>query len=597
MDNVCNLARTELKTVDIYKSINEFAEENDISFSDIDFNIVKIDFYEKIFSKDSNYELSPVKFKYDTCFENRIIQKYSIKLKQGKKSYFRKCSSLKYFNDNLKVVLKVNNYSYKNADDNSKDLRSIFMDINKIKAENNILIKVFSQSLSDDISKFIEYAKSVDIVNDYSIVIFDSKNYIKEHKGYELVYYFEDEQKSFLNCVDVGERLLSYKQAQKGINGITAFGEIIEAEYSGLKNTCQYCERDVVIVKDSTVFSIFSKKSGFVIFHNNKLVVKQTLQTKSLIGKKYNISLPLKQGITIKVSSTEDNNIALKNVDLKLKNIVINGNIDSNVKIEAIKIIHNGSSSQDTTVESKVLHSDFFCGKFKGKNLDANSCDGADIVADIVNIKKFKNGKLKAKQINIKNLDSGAKIFIEEELHIHRVNGNNIFYININSDDKEKIIKNNQLIEKINLDLEVKNKSLVQLNNFIMNNEDNIDNIKNYIEESKDNNKTFSLNLIEKVQEFDKKIRLKDKLDKHINIWINKKIQLTNENKDLSNSFPDIKIFCDNGWCGNSEFSQKLVINIGSKKYIYILDATVPNRLDSTYIKNQIISRSRFEVK
>jgi hypothetical protein len=484
--------------------------------------------------------------------------------------------------------LEVNNFEYSKADDKSRDLRDIFMDINKFKAENNILVKVFANNLKDNIQKFIDYAKSVDVVNNYKINIFDSSKSIRNHIGYEQIYSFKDENSAFLVPVEKDDLLMTYNKPIRGFNLITAFGDIIESKKVGLDNICKYSLEHIYIKEDANIVSLFSQINGFAIFNANKLQVNKNLKTKSLKGQKYNIETSKKHGINVEVISNKENEIILEDVLIKANNVHIIGDIGEKVNIDSYQVKHEGYTAKDTIIKSKVLQTEGFYGFFKGTIFQTKVAEDSEVLADKIYIDRASSSFIKGDVIHIKNIFNDVQISVANTLFIDNILGSNTFYIQMDSDNNNQIQVNEKNINIISKNIEIKSNSLEIINSFISQNKESIKKIQKYIQDCKKNNRAFSIDLIHKVESFKKKIEIKQKSDEQIKLLKDTKKSLINQNEDLYRKFPDIKFQCKSGWGGRGNHQQKLMFDIGVKTHILNLDNKTPRKFDSDFLRRKI---------
>jgi hypothetical protein len=587
MQESCDIKKTEIKSLDIKDDLERFAKGYDINPKDLDYDISKIYFYERV-KKDNKYKYNPIVFNYKENYNNSIIQRYQIRIKSGKESYFKQCVTLKVYENNMKASIVINNFSFRSPENTSKELKDIFMDINKIKAENKVLVKVFADELKHEIIEFIKHAQQTKTVNNYEIVIFDSTKNQRANRGYRVDYSFKRHNSSYVIPIESGELIMNYKKPIKGINNISAFGSIIRYPEGDLTRIYKYSTADINIKEDKESISLFSKVNGFVMLVDDELKIQNVVQTKSLIGQASNIISSKQHKIELDIVASNEDNIAVEDIVLEANNINIVGDIGKNVRIKSTKVIQDGKVSEDTIIESSFFSTKEFNGKFEGTVFRSEVAQDCEILADRIHIEKVSGGFVKGKKIEVNHLLHEVKVSVCEKFSANDITGKNSFYIQVDPQTQEKININKRNIATVDNNIELKTKEMQEIDSFIKSNKDNIKKISTYIAKSKRDGIEYSHAMDNKVMSFNKRIKRLQLINEHIKVLINTKIKLVNEIERLRFELPDVQFGCENGWGGEGNNKQKLFVDLGDDTHVFELDNDTPNAFDSRFIKRQL---------
>jgi hypothetical protein len=581
------MEESEIKSLNIKEDLIKFSKENHIDTKDLDYDISKVYFYQKIKVSDK-YKYKPIVFDPKENYRSNIIQKYQIKIKVGSQSYFRKCATLKVYENNMKASLIINNFSFRSLENDSQELKSIFVDINKIKAENKILVKVFSDNIKNEIIEFIKHAQKNKTLNNYEIKIFDSTTNKNANRGYRVKYSFKENNNSYVVPVEAGQLVMKYKKPFKGINNISAFGSVIKYPENDLINIYNYSDETIDIKEEQDIISMFSKTDGFIMLVDNEIKIQNVVQTKSLRGQTSNIISSKKHKIDLDIIATDEDNIALEDIVIEANNINIVGDIGKNVKITSLKVTQDGKAIQDSLIQSNFLSTNEFTGKFQGLGFKSEVVTNSAVFADNINITKVSGGFLKGKKIRVENLLSDVTITVKEKFKATDVIGSNSFHVQMDSTHQHQVEKNRKNIAVIDQNIKTKTEELKKVDNFIKNNQEKIKKLNVYIAKCKKNGEEYSLSIFDKTEKFNKQLKKFQILNNHIKVLINTKIDLNNEIEKIKLDIPDVQFDCENGWGGKDNNRQQLFIELGEDTHILELDNNTPKSFGKQFIQAQI---------
>jgi len=345
----------------------------------------------------------------------------------------------------------------------------LLKELNRIKAKNKILIKIFDTQMTNKLKAFVKYLYQGKFVKKIKLPLFDGIEPEVTRNSKVIKHFLKKQTKNQVIEVDADELLVEYIKPIFGKNGLNAFGKIITNNYTKNKSDIEAHadEETIEIIEDKNKKLYKSKIKGFIHFDNTKFYIDNKIKMKRL------------SRIENAVAKDEDNNIEVvidqndtdidsvgEGVNLVSEVIQINGHVGAKTKLEATNLTIDGATHGDSIQEARFAKINRHKGKLRCHNAKIKLLEGGEIHATDVEVDTSLGGSIYAENVIVHNVKNNLKIYASNSITIKKVSGeDNLFKINYKA-VSTLISKYNFLekeVEELKEDVEAASKNAQQL--------------------------------------------------------------------------------------------------------------------------------------
>lgn len=434
------MREAKVKTKNISLSKEKYAKINEASKDIVDFTILKILTLIKAATETEFVEFNEsIQEKYDT--EDKMIdhhiefkQLYTIKLfeKQSKDYFLNYEVQFDSLKVNPKIVIKTDS---KIPDSSLKETYVwLLNEINKIKAENNILLNLFDETYLMKLKLFTKYIHAGKFKKSIKLPLIETITPNITRKAELLLNYKNKKEHHQFLEVNKGDILVQFAKPKFGRNGLDAFGDVISAEMQTNEKDFKYDidEDTIEVVEDETKKQYISKTKGYVNFSKNLLFIDHTIKKRKVKRVDDTISEHEDNDIKVVVSEKDITQDSIgEGVKLSSETIHVEGFVGSNSKLNATDLIIDGATHQNSYQTAKNATINRHKGTVRARKVDIKFLEGGTIYATTVNIGSCLTGTIYAKDVTINSVKSNLKVYASHSIKIKVVTGdNNTFNIN-----------------------------------------------------------------------------------------------------------------------------------------------------------------------
>jgi hypothetical protein len=433
-----------VKTKLIKKALEKYIAKNLIPPSEVDFTLSGVETYIKSRKSDS-FELCSKELLQNYLDKEKILdehieftQRYTIKIFHAPKKEIELLYDIEYdhFMTHPKLILspesKIPHKEYKAVD----LLTLLYKEFNKIKAEHNILVKIFDEGMKKALKTLVKYIYAKKFTKKVKIPLFEGITPVIARDA-ELIFWFQEKehQESMITKVDADELLVEYKKPIYGKNGLNAFGEYIDAQSAARKDDlkAEIDTKSIYIEEDEYTKKYKAKHQGYVYYDTKILTVDTKLRLNEVSRNK-----------NILDSSEEHNSIELiieqqdvtkdsikEGVELASQNIQVDGFVGAKSLLEATNLVINGATHQDSKQFAKYATINRHKGTLRAHEANIKLLEGGTVHATKVTIENSLSGSVYGVDVVIKQVKSNLKIYATNSITIALVSGeDNLFEIN-----------------------------------------------------------------------------------------------------------------------------------------------------------------------
>jgi len=429
-------------TKQIKNCLENFAAEQLLSVNKCEFKLLKSETHMKS-SINSEYSLysdtiikeytnvdrilnEHIEFEQHHTIILRKIQKCTIHLKYTLK--FDKYSANPYIILSPSSILSHKLYTPKQL------LNLLYKEINKIKAYNEILIRIFDAEMIKTLKLLIKYIYADKFKKNVKIPLFQGIEPVVTRESRLIFWYEEKMDENQVIEVEKDELLIEFKKPIFGKDGFDCFGKIISSNYA---NNAEDLETDIdtqsiYILEDNNSKKYLSKKQGFVNFSSNILSVDNQIKLRKISRNAKNIASSEENSIEVTISQHDTNRDSVgEGVSLTSESINIEGFVGANSNLEATNLEIKGATHQDSTQSAKFAKINRHKGKLRAHEAKIALLEGGEVHASHVEIETCLGGSIYAKDVIIEHVKSNLKVFALNSITIKLVSGeDNKFKIN-----------------------------------------------------------------------------------------------------------------------------------------------------------------------
>ncbi len=431
-----------IKTRHIKEALQTFAQDNFILPAECDFVINKTETYIKS-SANASFELYSKKIQEKYKDKEKILneyvefhQLYTITLMKKEKRDLEleyTVNFSKFFTHPFLILSPDSKIPYKSHQPVAL-LKILFRECNKIKAYHKILVNIFDEEMKKSLKILVKYLYAGKFVKRVKIPLFEGIEPILTRPSKLIFWFKEKEHTGEVIEVDENELLVEYKKPVYGQNGLNAFGEYIDANFTNNMDDLQahVDEKSIAIQENATSKKYISKIRGYVHYDGKELLVDNRIKV-SEITKHKDL-----------VEDLEDNNIEIvatqhdtardtikEGVTLVSQRIHVNGFVGAKSRLEALTLEIEGATHQDSLQYAKYASINRHKGTLRCHEGKISLLEGGVVHATTVEIESSIGGAVYAQDVTIKHLKNNLKVYASNSITVRLVSGeDNLFKIN-----------------------------------------------------------------------------------------------------------------------------------------------------------------------
>nr|WP_275856987.1 hypothetical protein [Sulfurimonas sp. MAG313] len=427
-----------VNTRNIRTTLKEYAEKNSYTLQDLDFKLLGLQNYFKTCHQESFIKLHddykkeyslPEKIINDHA---RFIQIYKIKILPKKPTALKLVYRIElgeFATYPILILSKASKLPIEAIKANEM-LKQLHAQCNKIKAENKMLVNLFSSCMVKDLKSFVSKIYKDGFTADESILLVEGIDPIISQPSEVINHYKKKEQK--VSEVKEFELILTYKKPIYGNSGLNAMGQrITHGESTNLSKIEYEIDTDSIRVDETkTQICYYAKRHGFVSITKNILSISNKIVVETIKRVEKKLTQTEENQVSIVVSQTDVTKDGIgEGVELISESVHITGHMGAKSSIEAKDVVIDGATHYDSFVTARSVKINRHKGTLRCHKAEINSLEGGTIYATHVKINAALGGQVFAENVTIKTLKHNLKVFASKSITIERISGEDNHFI------------------------------------------------------------------------------------------------------------------------------------------------------------------------
>ena len=307
-------------------------------------------------------------------------------------------------------------------------------EINKIKAENKIIVGLFDKSMIKNIKAFIKYLYSGKFNKKVKLPLFNGE--LPEiTKASKLIYWYKEKNiDAQIIEVEENEVLVEYKKPHFGKNGFNAYGVVIDVNnVTNVDDLSFKIDTKSIKIQENEEKKLYiSKEKGFVNIINNTLIIDHRVEMAKISRVENSLAVEEENNIEVHISQNDYNRDSIgEGVELTSQTIHVSGHVGANSILEARSLQIDGATHQDSTQFARYAKINRHKGNIRCKEAKITLLEGGEVHATRAEIQTAMSGSVYAKDVYIHHVKNNVKVFASNSITIDLVSGeDNIFKIN-----------------------------------------------------------------------------------------------------------------------------------------------------------------------
>jgi hypothetical protein len=463
----------KVRTINIEKAIQKYAQENLIPESGCDFTISKIE-----------YQIKDVQNVDFLAIDSSTLQKYADKdkiinehiqfkqiftvvIKKESEHKIKLNYSIEYghYSTHPKITINPNSeIPYKSM--NPKELYSLLVkELNKIKARNSILINLLDAPMTKTLKMFVKHIYAGKFTKKVRIPLFDGIEPELTRRSMLILWFQENNKHTQYVEVEKGETVVEWKKPIFGHTGFDCFGHRIDSNYSeNSQDLDVYIDKDSIEVIEHKTKKLYkSKKKGFVKYDKSGLSINNKINIRSLTRNNESVSSQEHNSIEVLISQHDTTKDSLgEGAKITSETVHINGHTGANSVIEAVHLQIDGATHKESTQFAKTAIINRHKGTLRCSDAKITLLEGGEVHATTVDVASSLGGSIYAQDVTIGQVKNNLKVYASHSITVKLVSGeDNLFKINYRDipilNSKTELINNE--LEALNEDLEEASKN------------------------------------------------------------------------------------------------------------------------------------------
>lgn len=432
------------KTSSIDKAIENFASKNHTSADDCDFKIRELFTYIKTNADEefnlTNEDIDELYKNESTIISNRLElqQHYTVVVFKQRKVDIRLDYTIEWdeMKTNPSLILHPDSFIPYRDTKAEDTYRLLLQEINKIKAQNKILIGLYDKKMIRTLKSLTKHIYRDAFKNKIKIPLFEGIVPIFTVASKLILWYNQKNKESKQQIIEVekGELLVEYKKAVFGKSGFNSFGEFIKKE--NLKNEddlrLKIDDNSIEIQEDENRKLYKSKVKGFVHHTNLEFSVQNRYKKRRLSRNEDSLSKDENNNIEVVISQNDTNKDSIgEGVQLTSESIHITGHVGASSMLETTNLQIDGATHLTSMQFARFAKINRHKGTLRCHDAKIKLLEGGVVHATNVEIEASLNGTVHAKNVTIGHVKSNLKVYATESITIRLVSGeDNLFKIN-----------------------------------------------------------------------------------------------------------------------------------------------------------------------
>lgn len=432
----------KVRTRNIKKVIQKYAQENSLEESECDFTINNIEYQIKDITHVNFRDIEQSEM--DSYLDKEKIlnehiqfkQIYIITVRHAPKSKIELKYTLDFgeFSTHPDIIIAPDSkIPYKSL--RPKELYFLLVkELNKIKIENKILINLFDETMINKIKILVKFIYAGKFTKKVRIPLFDGIAPEMTRSSKLIMWYQEKSHHTQYVEVEEGETIIEWKKPIFGKNGFDCFGNRIDSNYAeNSKDIDAEIDYESIKVIDMDTKKLYkSKRKGFVKYDKKSLSVNNQIYLQNLSRNNESVSSQEDNNIEVRISQNDTTRDSLgEGAQITSETVRINGHVGAGSSIEAVNLQIDGATHKDSTQFAKSAKINRHKGTLRCSEADITLLEGGEVHATKVNIESSLGGSVYAQDVTIGHVKNNLKVYASNSIKVRLVSGeDNTFKIN-----------------------------------------------------------------------------------------------------------------------------------------------------------------------
>ncbi len=428
----------EVRTSNIKKAMQEYASENKINSSECDFTLNSIETHVKDVLHDK-FRLANEDLNLNYSDKNKILnehvqfkQIYNITINKAPTKELSLSYSLDFGEhaDHPKIIINPDSEIPYKTYQPIEFYLLMLQEINKIKAENSILINLFDEPMRKNLKAFVNHLYAGKFTKKIRIPLFDGIEPEVTREARLIMWFQENNKHNQVIEVAEGDLLIEFRKPKFGKNGLNAFGEEISNSLGSNKVDleCDIDEESIKIVEDDTKKLYKSKKKGYVVYANNYLSVSNKINILELSRNNDSVASDEKNNIEVQISQSDSNRDSIgEGVVLVSETIHVRGHVGAKSVLEASNLKIDGATHKDSTQFARFANINRHKGTLSCSDAKISVLEGGEVHATNVHVETSLGGSIYAQNVTINHVKNNLKVYASNSITIKLISGEDNF--------------------------------------------------------------------------------------------------------------------------------------------------------------------------
>lgn len=424
----------------ILLSIKEYAEHHSLPIDRLDFTLLGLQTYFKTCHLESFVKFHDDYKKEYTTPEKiindhvRFLQIYKVNI------HFKQPSDLNLvyridfgeFSTHPILVLSPESTLPINELKPQEMLKRLYTELNKIKAQNKMMVNLFSECMVKDLKEFVHKIYQNGFINEESILLFEGIPPKISQPSKVINHYQENHKHEKVAEVEESELIITYIKPIYGEAGLNSLGQRISHGNTNNQAKIEYKidDESITVQENKDDINYYSKKRGFVSTLNNTLTISNKIVVENINRVEQKLTKKEDNQVAIVISQTDVTRDGVgEGVELVSESIHITGHMGAKSSIEAKDVIIDGATHNSAFVTARSAKINRHKGTLRCHKAEINSLEGGTVYATNVTINAALGGQVCAEHVMIKSLKHNIKVFASKSITIERILGEDNHFV------------------------------------------------------------------------------------------------------------------------------------------------------------------------
>lgn len=311
-------------------------------------------------------------------------------------------------------------------------LKKLYIEFNKIKAQNKMMVNLFSSCMLKGLKEFVQKLYKDGFSNEESILLFEGILPKLSQPSKVINHYEENHKHEKVAEVEESELIITYVKPIYGEAGLNALGHRISHGDTNNQAKIEYKidEESINIQESKDEINYYSKKRGFVSTLKNTLTISNKIVVENINRVEKKLTKKEDNEVSIVISQTDVTKDGIgEGVELVSESIHITGHMGAKSSIEAKDVIIDGATHNSAFVTARSAKINRHKGTLRCHKAEINSLEGGTVYATNVTINAALGGQVCAEHVTIKSLKHNIKIFASKSITIERILGEDNHFV------------------------------------------------------------------------------------------------------------------------------------------------------------------------